>query len=90
MNEQNVLGAELVLARYFTENVGDWLPVKSIMWFVREQHLGFKRVEIKEARKRLGIISQAIDGEYRWKWTDTKSPETVWGEKSKEIFGGAS
>lgn len=90
MNERNIRGAELVLARYFAENTGEWLPVTSIMQFIKWQHLGIKRAEIKEARKRLGIISQAIDGEYRWRWTGTKSPDTVWGEKSREIFGGAT
>lgn len=89
MDERNISGAELVLTRYFTENTGEWLPVADIMQFIKGQRLGYKRTEIKEARKRLGIISQAMDGEYRWRWAGTKSPDTVWGEKSREVLGGA-
>ena len=85
---QNVLGAELLLAKYFTENTKEWIPVSDIMHSIKSQHLGINRAEIKEARQRLGITSQHIDGEYQWKWNNEKSPKTVWGEKSKELFGG--
>lgn len=88
MDERNISGAELVLARYFAENTGEWLPVADIMQFIKGQHMGYRRAEIKEARKRLGIESQGAEGVFRWKWNNVKNPGDMWAEKSMEILGG--
>lgn len=86
-NEENVLCAEILLAKYFTENdESEWQPVKLVLDTVKFK--GIRKSEFKEARKRLEVKSKAFDDEYRWKWCNDKSPEEVWMAKSKELIGG--
>ena len=86
-NEKNVLCAEVLLAKFFTENSNlEWHPVRIVLIGVKFQ--GISKSEFKEARKRLAIESKAFDGEYHWKWSNDNSPEKVWEDKSKELFKG--
>lgn len=89
LDESGVCCAEMVLARYFTE-IGkrQWRPVKEVMCFAKIYSPQTRKAEIKEARKRLGVESQSFGGSYCWRWADERSPEIVWAEKSRAIFGG--
>ena len=84
-NEKNILCAEILLAKYFTEHRNpEWHPVKEVLGTVKFQ--GITKSEFKEARKRLVIESKAFGGEYKWKWNNEADPDMVWAEKSKELW----
>ena len=88
MNEENVLCAELALCKYFTERGADNpVPVKEIMKCMRIylQGAGVRRPEIREARKRLGILSEAREGVHFWRWAGSEDPKRIWKEKSMEL-----
>lgn len=89
MDEKNILCAEILLSKYFSEHtVKDGIPTKNILAEVKGRFSGLRRSEIKEARKRLNIKSKQIDGEYLWEWENSASPEDIWMLKSEELFGG--
>lgn len=91
MNERNILFAETLLSKFFAEQSdGNPVPVSKVMFWIKQGFPGheLRKAEIREARKRIGIHSGAVDGEYRWSWGNEKSPSDMWAQKSREIMGG--
>lgn len=93
VNERNVLCAEVVLSKYFAERpLGVKAPAAEVLREVRAaaQGLRFRKAEIRETRKRLGILS-AKEGEgYFWRWGAADTPESIWTRKSRELVGGGN
>ena len=88
-NERNILFAELLLARYFTEiSPAGAASVKDILRWMKQtaKGLGIRKSEMKEARKRLGIRSWPEEGGYKWAWENDEDPGRVWREKSKAVM----
>lgn len=91
VNERNILCAEVVLSKYFAERpLGVEAPAAEVLREVREaaQGLRFRKAEIREARKRLGILSAKEGEEYFWRWGLEDTPESTWTRKSRELVGG--
>ena len=89
MDEMNILCAEILLSKYFSEHtVKDGIPAKSILAEVKGHFPGLRPSEIEEASKRLNIKSKQTEGEYLWEWKNSIPPEDIWASKCKELFGG--
>ena len=74
MNERHVLYAQLILSKYFTtsKSRGPFLAhdvithVKTLAWIAK---ISIRKAEIREARKRLKIMSKCVNDVYLWTWT---------------------
>lgn len=88
MNEETIKCMELMLAKIFAEGAAEKYEARAVIGAAKSAFAGIKKKEVKEARKRLGIESKEIDGEFYWIWRNKKTPEDVWAEKSNEMFGG--
>ena len=91
LNEQNILFAEIFLARFYAENKDlEWYPAGYVQAWIKQaaQGVTVRRAEIRGARKRLGLESNNFDGEYRWSWRAGAVPEDVWAEKSAGVIRG--
>ena len=86
MNEENVKCAKLILSKYFHEQKSDRVKAQEAIGEVKNRLPGLKKAEIKEARKRLGVISKSIQGEFYWVWDNCKNPFQVWTEMSTEMM----
>lgn len=88
MNEINILCAENILARYFTEyKSSGWHDVKRVLHWAKTfgGGQGIRKAEFREARKRLNIESKQIDGVYKWRWSHAEPPDRIWAIKSQDI-----
>jgi len=85
LNPENVKLMTLALAKYFTDTGRNkWIPAQDVIYAVKIP--GFRKNEIKEARKQLEIESQSINGIYHWRWSKQEDPEKVWEELSHKIW----
>lgn len=88
MDEENIICAEVLLAKYFmdfkTGKAGEIISwVKSSF-----RGPGLRKKEIREARKRLGIKSQSTEDGYTWSWGNEKDPEEMWKLKGRGFYAG--
>ena len=83
---ENILCVEVVLSKYFigVQTSG----AKEVTQHVRGMlsGSGVRKNEIREARKRLGIKTENVNGEYIWTWKNPIDPETMLKLKSEEIL----
>ncbi|OUQ69602.1 hypothetical protein B5E53_02350 [Eubacterium sp. An11] len=87
MKSENIICAEMLLAKYFSDGRKEGLA-QEIIAYVKSQMKGsgVRRSDIREARKNLGITSHHRGDVYVWSWSDSKSPDDVWCEKSGELM----
>lgn len=88
MGDIQVVCAEMLLAKYFSEH-GREQPAGACMEWVKRnmQGSGVRRAEIKEARKNLRIRSWETGAGYLWSWENETGPEEMWAIKSREFLG---
>ena len=87
ISPQNVICAEMLIAKYFTDNEKTEGASEIIAWVKQETRgLGVRKTEIREARKRRGIESVETDQGRVWVWKNPLSPEEMWKSKSKELL----
>lgn len=88
MNEENIICAEALLAKYFMDFKTDRAGTGEIISWVKcwFQGTGLRKKEIREARKRLGIRSQSTEEGYVWIWENEKDPEEMWRLKGREFY----
>ncbi len=84
--ENRVLCAEMLLSKFFMDKKST--TAKEAILYVESMMQGerVRRSEIREARKRLAIKAENINGEYKWSWENPVDPEIMWGIKSEEFM----
>ena len=87
MGNVNVVCAEMLPAKYFSEHEGEQ-PADVCLGWVKDKMRGsgVRRREIKTARQNLGIDSQKTELGYMWTWKSDTDPATMWAIKSKEFL----
>jgi hypothetical protein len=76
LNPENVKLTKISLAKYFMgTDIDAWVPVGDVISAVKIS--GFRKNEIKVARKQLHIESQNINGVYHWKWNKQEDSKEV-------------
>lgn len=87
MNAENVLCAEMLLAKYFYDIGTEILVSECIDWVkLNMKGSGVRKTDIKEARKNLGIQSIKTEKGYTWVWKNEMGPEKMWILKSEEFL----
>lgn len=84
LNEDEVKAAELAVSHCFEVAGTKKLQTQVVIQYAKSS--GLHRAEIKEARKRLGVVSENQDGEYWWLWPDDTEPDEVNKQKSMEMW----
>ena len=84
LDEAGVRAAELAVSHCFEAAGMRRLQAKAAIQYAKSS--GLHRAEIKEARKRLGVVSVNEEGVYWWIWPDGTEPGEVNRLKSEEWF----
>lgn len=74
--------AEFMLLKFFAmcAAVDDWYEIGDIFYVLKGS--GVHRAEAKEARKRLGVLSEEREGIGRcWKWGNERQPKEILDER---------
>lgn len=88
-NEGNILNAEIWLSKFFADNASDYqvearFAIGEFKEFFRGTEL--QKADLKEARKRLEVQSENVNGQYIWTWKQEKAPVQVWEEKCEQFW----
>lgn len=84
LGKEEVKAAELAVSHCFDVAGVRRLQAKAAIQYAKSS--GLHRAEIKEARKRLGVVSVNEEGVYWWIWPDGTEPGEVNRLKSEEWF----
>lgn len=87
LSEDEILAAELSVSNYF-EIIG-CRTARAKEVISHTKRCGVNRAATKEARKRLGVLSENVNGEYWWTWPEDTDPKEVNLQKGEEVFARA-
>lgn len=89
INERKILDAEIWLSKFFVDNASNnqveaRIAIREFKDLFRGTEL--RKADLKEARKRLKIHSENVNGDYIWTWEQEESPAKVWEDKCGEFW----